>query len=304
MVLEDIEKAKSIINEKSEPYKKTIESYFARIYPISTENLRGYLKYFNFDGSHVLTTGSSCDQIFNLASWRASQIDHFDVNPFVKYYFALKKAGIEGLNRTKYIDFFCGRKNSKNNMVLDDKIYQKLSDSLDSDSKLFWDSLYNLYTPSQISDKLFFDESMNCNNYITNNIYLDRSNYSKVLKNIDNCEINFINTNIIRLPIEKEKYDYVLLSNVFDYLYNLFIIDESEFNDMLYFYNQFLNILSQILKDNGIMFFHYFWEIDRNIICNVLSEYLKNDSHISTIKFQNASGRKFNDGVMVYKKER
>lgn len=313
MVLDDVEKAKKIINQSKNYNKRTIEEYFSKIYSFSTENLSGYLRQFSFKNKEVLTTGSSADQILNLINYGATTIDHFDINPFVKYYFALKKTAILELNPKKYIDFFYLKSTENNYHVFNEKIYQRLEKYLDYESRIFWNSLYNSFEPSVINEKLFFKETIKRYNLVINNEYLNKKNYSLIRKRIEHCEIKFINTNIINLPYNKKQYDFILLSNIFDYLYNLIVLSEYEFTDVLFAYRSFLMRLTNLLKDDGTMFFHYFWQIEENMVYDTIKKFLGNDSHISTVFFESANRKnsfekyKFNnfqDGVMVYTKTR
>lgn len=303
MVLDDIEKAKEKIIGLNKDKRKYLDDYFLKLYLMSTENLAGYLKNYNFKNKSILTTGSSADQIFNLISYGSLDIDHFDINPFVKYYYELKKSAILELNQKNYLKFF-NTNNSLNKRILNDKVYYKLSKNLSSDAKLFWDSLYNLFEPLEIREKLFFQETISNNASLLNNDYLSNEKYRSIRKNIEKINVNFINENVTKLDINKKQYDYVLLSNIMDYLFKLnVLIDEEELIASLYASRNFINNFSKILKDDGIMFFNYFWEKEHNYLLYRFDNFFKNNPNISKIDFPNYKrDNEYNDTVMIYKK--
>ena len=59
---------------------------FSRIYSFATENVSGYIDYFNFNDNSLLTVGSSGDQILNAFYNGARDITLFDINEFPNYY--------------------------------------------------------------------------------------------------------------------------------------------------------------------------------------------------------------------------
>ena len=79
---------------------------FEEIYPFTTENIAGYIDYFDLQDKSLLTVGSSGDQIINAAFKGAKDITLLDINPYAKYYYYLKAAGILELNPTDFNEFF------------------------------------------------------------------------------------------------------------------------------------------------------------------------------------------------------
>lgn len=303
MVFDDIEKAKSKIYKQKNGERNYLDDYFLKIYHMSTENLSGYLKDFNFANKAVLTTGSSCDQIFNLVNYGCFNIEHFDINPFAKYYYELKKAGILELSLKEYLSFFNNDIKGIESKVLNEKLYYRLSRLLDNDSKLFWDSLYNLFTPSEINERLFFEEKFTRKQVIINNDYLDKKQYKLLRRKIENVSVTFMTKNVKELPSLNKKYDYILLSNIFDYLFKLnVLLDEEEITESLICYTLFLQKLISLLSDEGIMFFHYLWEKEHNYLFYRINNFIADKKNISSIEFPNCKGKNNHDTVLVYKK--
>ena len=63
---------------------------FSRIYSFATENVFGYLKYFDLQDKSLLTVGSSGDQVLNAYFKGCRDITLIDINEFAKFYLYLK----------------------------------------------------------------------------------------------------------------------------------------------------------------------------------------------------------------------
>ena len=79
---------------------------FEEIYPFTTENIAGYIDYFDLQDKSLLTVGSSGDQIINAALKGTKDVTLLDINPYAKYYYYLKAAGILELDLVKFNEFF------------------------------------------------------------------------------------------------------------------------------------------------------------------------------------------------------
>ena len=102
----DIELAKYVLGNlclRNELYK--------RIYPFTTENINGYINYFDLKNKSLLTVGSSGDQILNAYKNRCRDITLLHLHPYAKYYINLKIAGILSLSYQEFIEFFYKMKN-------------------------------------------------------------------------------------------------------------------------------------------------------------------------------------------------
>ena len=73
-------------------------SEFSRIYSFTTENIAGYIDYFDLNNKKLLTIGSSGDQILNAFYNGARDITLFDINEYAKYYVYLKISAISSFN--------------------------------------------------------------------------------------------------------------------------------------------------------------------------------------------------------------
>lgn len=91
-MLDIIEKAKKQVSNPN--YDET----FNKIYPGTTENIKGYIDFFDLKNKSLLTVGSSSDQVLNACFNGCYDITLIDINPFTKEFFHLKKAAIERLD--------------------------------------------------------------------------------------------------------------------------------------------------------------------------------------------------------------
>ena len=199
---------------------------FEEIYPFTTENIAGYIDYFDLQDKSLLTVGSSGDQIINAAFKGAKDITLLDINPYAKYYYYLKAAGILELNLIDFNEFFRYNDYPKvfkyNKKVFDKASYKKIKStlkSLDNDSYLFWDELFDMYQPDHIRFSLFSNDEYGTSVLGKSNLYLQSENtYDETKTKLKELRPEFINEDIFKSNLTKN-YDNIWLSNIACYLY-------------------------------------------------------------------------------------
>ena len=199
---------------------------FEEVYPFTTENIAGYIDYFDLQDKSLLTVGSSGDQIINATFKGAKDITLLDINPYAKYYYYLKAAGILELNLTDFNEFFRYNDYPKvfkyNKKVFDKASYKKLKStlkSLDNDSYLFWDELFDMYQPDHIRFSLFSNDEYGTSVLGKSNLYLQSENtYDETKTKLKELRPEFINEDIFKSNLTKN-YDNIWLSNIACYLY-------------------------------------------------------------------------------------
>lgn len=185
---------------------------YDRIYSFTTENIAGYIKYFDLKDKSLLTVGSSCDQVLNAILFGCKDITVLDINKFVKYYYYLKVAAILNLDKDTFMKFLGNNGNNKDEYMKD--IFAKIKNTLimlDEESYIFWQTLINEYSPKIIGKYLFirreyshkYNTVYHANNYI--------QEYDKIRKLLDDVEPKFINDEIANA---KGNYDNIWLANI------------------------------------------------------------------------------------------
>lgn len=250
--------------------------HFSKFYLFSNENLSGYLSDNNYVGKSAITVGSSGDQVFNLINYGCEDITLYDINPNIKYYYDLKKAAIYGLDKEEFFKFLLGFKSLFNRKsFFNYDTFLKISKYLDDDSKKFWD--YLLVNSYNIK-KLFFDESLQRNRkqLIFNNDYL-KEDFSVLRRKMDKSNVNIYSGDINDMDKLDKKFDYIILSNVFDYLFGRV----NNCDKVMKQSSQYIDLVNKIklmLNDNGKLFFNYIWFYDDGDGCVFFRKLFSNDS--------------------------
>jgi len=194
---------------------------YSFIYLFTNENIRGFSKKIPFINNKVLTVCSSGDQAFNLILNEALEVDLFDINILAKYYFYFKKAAIEILNYREFINFFFP-KVINNKQVFNFETYLNIRECIiNDDIKLFWDYIFCHYSSRDIYNSNLFSglqhsksNIMGANDYLSSEI-----NYNKLKLLLKDKTFNFYHINLFKDKIiDDKKYDFIYLSNIFDYL--------------------------------------------------------------------------------------
>ena len=220
------------------------------IYTFTNENLKGYLPYFELEDKDILTVTGSGDHILNLLL-SVDSIDTFDINLFAYYFFILKKYAIVALEVDEYLDFF-----SDHNPSFDSKMFDhvKLYWKEDQEALAFFEYLFHLNqayylkkTPMFVNNKT---DSIPTNR--ERNIYLAEQNYYKLKRTILEKKVTFHHNNIKSLHLDK-KFDYIFISNITDYLHNMFS------DDVLRKYKKFVysSLVPMLKKDGKVVSYLY-----------------------------------------------
>ena len=195
-------------------------SEFSKIYPFTTENIAGYIDYFDFDDKSLLTVGSSGDQILNAFYNGARDITLFDINEYAKYYVYLKIAAILSLSYKEFKAFFFRHGLTpfvRNHHMFSPELYEKIKGNLrllDYESFLFFDELFSLYEPTKIRERMFDDdEDRNVVIKGMNKYLKDEESYNKLQAIIRKISFRYINGNIFEEDVNG-KYDNIFLSNL------------------------------------------------------------------------------------------
>jgi len=285
---------------------------YSKIYSFTTENIDGYIKYFDLNNKKLLTVGSSGDQILNAFYNGARDITLFDINEYTKYYVYLKIAAILSLSYMEFKLFFFkyGISPFKHNTYMFSKeIFNKIKDNLrlfDYESYLFFDELFSLYNANDIRDRLFDDdEDRNIVIKGFNKYLKDEESYNKLKSIIKKICFKYIHGNIFEDDIHG-KFDNVFLSN-------LCTVTSLE---------KLKNLLEKLDKNNlnneGSILLSYLWDTSFNdenykdhwkdiykmpIVKEYLKEYITEVHNISGPRNILWEDNKKDDLVLIYRKK-
>lgn len=201
-----------------------LECDFYTLYSFTTENINGYMDLFDLKNKSLLTVGSSADQAINAGLVGCRDITLFDICPLTKYFYYLKLATLLTLERNEFLSFLCKTKYQKNierNPNLFRKSLfnktKKILKSLDYESYIIWDYLFNNYKGNEINRLFRIDVNqvssiIGCNRYLIND-----DNYKLARKKVLDIDIKFREGNVLDPNLTK-KYDNIRLSNIWKYL--------------------------------------------------------------------------------------
>lgn len=283
--------------------------FFNMIYPFTTENLAGFFNADLVKDKKILLTGSSGDQILTSQLYGAKKITHFDINPFAKYMYELKKAAVKELNIYDFLYYFYY--NLENAESFRFKEYEKIRNSLDGESLDFWDSLYENYSPLKIRKRLFIlrdEERMN--KYFDIIPYMKRDNY-ELLKEKDFIPVDFIECNLLKLADNiKDKYDVLYFSNILGRIEMSYFFSDDYIINIYKFMKGILNIT----EDEGKILLNYFYSFSKKDVYDKTNEDSVKYIHYPVSKFNCMSNIDFHemdsisehgrDTVLIYTKKK
>ena len=222
----------------------------------SNEHISGYLNNLDMDlnGARVLSACGGGDHTFTFLGAGASQVDTFDINYTQKLIYELKNTMIRRLPYHEFMAFFYGKESFFNRKIIN-PIWNEFSDAL----KIYLEIFYSRGITH--GRQMFIYGRALKNQGIPYTV--DRQHYDSTKNKIPE-KINFLHTDLETLPHKlSAKYDLVVLSNIFDYMY----LDAPSIKIALDMFYQ--NILSPIAQNNltngGKIAFEYLWE---NRACN------------------------------------
>lgn len=292
-------------------YIDTNRNGFNKLYPFTTENIKGYIDKFELTNKNLLTVGSSADQLINATLFGCKDITLIDICPFTKFYFYLKMSAILNLDYPEFLKFFCYKDYPKfckdNKEAFDNSIFNSLKTTLrvlDYESYLFWDELFSNYQGLEIRKELFsHDEYLLKILQKANPFLKNEESFLLTKEKIKHITPQFIIDNIFETSIIKN-YDNIWLSNIAAY-YSL---------EQL---KKLINNLLPHLNNNGMLIIAYLYETTKSTkyeqnwaeiynIDKVLTEFSEYD--IKLISFKGIrdiifNSNKMNDSILLYKKK-
>jgi Protein of unknown function (DUF3419). len=291
---------KQAINLKLSNIKKYKK--YSKIYAFTTENIQGYYPYINFNNKSVLAISASGDHAINALLNGANIVDTFDINKLSKYYSELKYICLKNLEYDEFLEYFT----SYNESTFNYKTFTRIKDSLSNDTYMFFEGLYRHfdYNGKKFRTSEIFNTLYDIKEYkIRYNEYLCENKYLLVQAKLK--PINFILSSVIDLnKYVNKKYDIILLSNISDYINEIF---KENYLDK---YKKFIEEeLSNLLKPNGQIVLAYIYDYQKNnngrseIDIEEIRKKLFNDKRYQIYIFDSAIDKNKKDAIIAYRKE-
>ncbi len=241
-------------------YKK-----IAPLYSFTTENILWYLPSFDMHDKKVLTIWWSWDHMLNSYLQWASIVQSYDINLLTKFYWELKWYAVLYLSYNEFLAFFM----IDSDQALDFDVYKKLRNYMSVSSQFFWDSLYKYFDNSGVNIRKseFFNNTYDQTDYkISYNTYLqDEWQYNTLQTILQNKyfhrEIQDIKNlpSLIRSNTIEWLYDVILLSNISDYITDLF---PWWWIESLQSYENFIQKILSIVHKGWLIQCAYIYDID------------------------------------------
>lgn len=249
------------------------------VYLFTNENIYGTLKTAgDISGKKILTVGASGDHAFESYLLGAGDVHTFDINSNQKNVIELKNHMIRRLPYADFMDFFFNRRNFFNQKILM-PIKSNFSDNLraflkkcNGRNKLRDNFKYRTaYTSEYDIKRLQYIANENNYNVVRDRLpehipfkHCDISTVYKAMQyrvqNYGSNNLNQINkiTDTPHLYADfTERYDLILLSNIFSYLYG-YARDVSQ--RLSYMHRNVLEpLIANNTTDDGRVYFHYAW---------------------------------------------
>jgi len=285
-------------------------NFFSSIYPFTTENINGYIREFNLENKSLLTVGSSSDQVIDSACFNCDNHTVLDINPYSKYYFYLKKAGLLGLDYKEFLTYFCYKDFPKtfsdNKYAFNIEIFNKFKDilrNLDYDSYYFWSLFFSGPKPLGVTTKLFNDDEEKLNVLREINYYLKNEfNFNEAKDKIQDINPRFINGDILDTDIN-DKFDNIWFSNIGTWESAIYL------KKLLDKFSNNLNIDGKILicylydtvKDTKYLEeWNPIYDLEKTL--NILSDYVTDFISFIGVKGILHQDNDWKDSVLIYKK--
>lgn len=210
------------------------EADISKIFYKTNENIADLLNAFDFVGKDVLTVMGSGDQVFHFLNKDPNKVDSFDRNILSIHYYYLRVWCM------RYLNEYYPPNGFDNNFIGELlKIVEPLNDS-EVESFDFWNHYLN--------------EMGNYQGHLLKYPFSQYDNTIKDIKNINNKTlnpINFYNIDLMDKINIPNKYDYIYVSNIREWIWLKDVFMRVNYKNNLY----------NLLKDDGI------------VICSTLDHY-------------------------------
>ncbi len=185
--------------------------FFHNLYSNTNEELYEFFPKLNLKNASVMTVGSSGDQVLYSLMFGAKEVVCVDINPFTKFFYDLKVAGIKHFDFQGFNEYFGYYKSSE--QTLNAEVYRQISHLLPEDSKYFWDNLF--LEVNSIPTLLMWSRPAKSHYSFNEKQY---NVLKEILKKPNPVKFKCGDIKDISKNLGGKKYDVILLSNIYDYV--------------------------------------------------------------------------------------
>jgi hypothetical protein len=240
-------------------------------YVFTNENLKDSFKQLDLNNKSLLTVCGGGDQVLNAILLGTKRIDAFDISIFSEMVLNIKIAAIKSLSFKEFFEFFYLMTSffdsdmNKYANAFNIKTYWKISPYLDDRTKIFWDNLFLEETGFEIRKSPLFDNDVDEKKVLPlMNNYLNTSSYYKLKRIIDNCDVNFILSDIKNLKNKlNNTYDIIYLSNIAQYINKYDDIKQKNDEECMKNLNDYKKLVMsfvKLLNKDGIISIAYLFD--------------------------------------------
>ncbi len=212
-------------------FRDTIQGGFwmySSAFMVTNENVRDLFNTLDLQDKKVLSVIGAGDYIFNSVLNGATEIDGFDISMFAIMYYYLKEAALHVLSYEEFMAFFFDKQDKRH---YNETLYTKIAPYLNARALPFWDLVMS--SPYRLS---FIRRTRNSPLILIDNDYkrlfrvspiYDEKNYQILQEKMQHASIRVFLDDVINIDYLKGPYDYILLSNIVNY------IDQKVFSKVL-----------------------------------------------------------------------
>ena len=203
--------------------RKNVEEEFhlySKAYMQTTENINGYINLMHIQNANILTVIGSSDQIFEFILRGAKRVDGFDISMNAIMFYYLKEAALNSLTYEEYLNFFFVESNR-----FQKEKYEQIRKYLNNIAIPFWDIIFKQernetlkvisYIITNNRSYLSQEKAQEKLSILTS--YFSYERFQKIKENIHSCAINIYLSDVKELDRIESKYNYIILSNIFEY---------------------------------------------------------------------------------------
>lgn len=269
------QEAYSLATKKYNPGNSDHREYDS-IYLAATSNVKDTLSLYN-NYESVLALGATGAHGFEAALHGAKRVDMFDINELQRIFFEFFKTAIMVLDYEEFVHYFSLEKQTfmfkKKDIanLLGNDLFERLVYYLPEDVSFVLEPIFEMfYSPDIIMSALFRFEYNVSIGYLKKYISLyNRDDYNRLKEILLNgeCQFSYHQLSIEDVPkFFKDKYDLIILDNLFQYYSKLRTLDTP------YKINMFIRKeLSNLLTDTGVIQAAYGFEIASDSLKSMLN---------------------------------